>query len=186
LSLLTHQYLWVIPITAFAALNRETSGLIPFMVGLYSVYAKVDASAQRSLLTLALIAFGLYAIIYFGLRYAFGEQSAILGYGRHPGVEYLIFNITRLQTYTQIFATLGILPFMAIYSFRHWPESLRAFAWAIVPVWLLVHLFFGFVAETRYFLVPLAIVFVPGTLFGIKGAAKEPPLVLRHQDVTTG
>ena len=186
LSILKHQYLWIVPITGFAALNRETSGLIPFMLVLYSLYAQIDGRTRKSLLITALSAFGLYSIIYFGLRYAFGEQQLVLGYGRHPGLEYLLFNITRAQSYIQIFATLGILPFMALLSFRQWPDSLRAFCWAIVPVWLLVHPFFGFIAETRYFLVPLALVFVPGTLFGIKGADKEPSLLrVRHQEVVT-
>ena len=67
----------------------------------------------------------------------------------------------------ELFGTLGIIPLLDILSVRLWPVGLRAFFWAIVPVWLVVHSFVGVLAETRLLLVPFVLVLLPGALFPI-------------------
>ena len=66
-----------------------------------------------------------------------------------------------------LLATMGIIPFLALFSYRKWPHELKVFFWLIVPVWFLVHLFASTMAETRLFLVPYALIFIPGALFGL-------------------
>ena len=67
--------------------------------------------------------------------------------------------------------TLGILPFLAIFCYRNWPGTLRIFFRIVVPAWFGVHFFAALVAETRLLLVPQALIFIPGALFGITAAA---------------
>jgi len=167
LIILLDRYTWLIPITGLAALNRETSGLIPFMLIAYSFWTNFRNKPQKIALMIAAISCGLYATIFFGLRHAYGEQPLIAIQGVHLGLEFFVYNILHYETWMQLFATMGILPLMAIFSFRQWPHSLRAFFWAIVPIWFLVHPFVSIMAETRLFLVPFALIFVPGALFGI-------------------
>jgi len=169
LIILLGQYAWLIPITGLAALNRETSGLIPFMLIAYGSRAKSSNKPQNIAIMIAAISCGLYAVIFFSLRRVYGEQPLLLYDDKQPGLELFVYNISRYITWVQLFATMGILPIMAIFSFRQWPDSLRAFFWAIVPIWFLVHPFVSAMAETRLFLVPFALVFVPGALFGIEG-----------------
>ena len=166
LIILLGQYAWLIPITGLAALNRETSGLIPFMLIAYSL-PKSRNKPQKIAIVIAAISCALYAIIFFALRHVYGEQPLYTAYGNRLGIEVFVYNISRYITWVQLFATMGILPLMAIFSFRQWPDSLRAFFWAIVPIWFLVHPFVSIMAETRLFLVPFALIFVPGALFGI-------------------
>jgi hypothetical protein len=167
LAILYSQHAWIIPIAGLAALNRETSGLIPFMLISYGFCCMKAKNAQKSAIIIAAASSGLYVIIFSTLRHFYGEQPLWVGYGNRPGLDYLVYNVSHYTTYVQLFATLGVLPFMALFSFRQWPDSLRAFFWAIIPIWLLVHPFGGIIAETRVFLVPLALIFIPGTLFGI-------------------
>ena len=167
LSILYHRYIWVISITVFAALNRETSGLIPLLLVSYGWYTHGEKKSIRGSIQIAIIAWTLYAVCFVGLRIFFGQRELVLGYGHGPGFDYLLYNITRHITYVQLFATFGMLPFMSLISFPRWPPSLKAFFWAIVPVWLLIHPFVGIIAETRYFLVPLTLVFIPGALFRV-------------------
>jgi len=115
----------------------------------------------------------LYAIIFLSLRQLYGEQPLYTAYGNQLGIETFVYNISRYITWVQLFATMGLLPIMAIFSFHQWPDSLRAFFWAIVPIWFLVHPFVSIIAETRLFLVPFALIFVPGALFGIVKPNKQ-------------
>jgi hypothetical protein len=167
LVILTSHYIWVVAITAFAALNRETSGLIPFLVIFYGVWSSSKQDSRQWLIRLGITSMVVYVTCFVAVRVYFGQRELVLGYGHGPGVDYFMYNVSRYITYVQLFATLGLLPFMAIASFRLWPMSLKAFGWAIVPIWLVVHPFVGIIAETRYFLVPLAMVFIPGAFFGI-------------------
>ena len=60
--------------------------------------------------------------------------------------------------------TLGIVPLIAICWFRKWPFFLKAIGVLIVPFWILIHLFKSMAMETRLFLVPQALIFIPALL----------------------
>src|SRR5262245_53039393 len=94
LIILLGQYAWLIPITGFAALNRETSGLIPFMLIAYSLRTKSQDKPQKIAIMIAAISFGLYAIIFVILRGAYGEQPLLLYRGNQPGLELFVYNIS--------------------------------------------------------------------------------------------
>jgi hypothetical protein len=163
LAILYESYGWVVPVTALAACNRETSGLIPVMLLAYTFIRERDNRARA----IAVAALTVYVVVFIGLRFVYGPRPLMAGYGNRPGLDYLTYNLFHFRTYVQGFATLGILPFTALYAFRHWPNDLRAFFWAIVPIWILIHSVLSIVNETRYFLMPLGLVFIPGTLFGL-------------------
>ena len=202
LAILEQKYAWIIPITALAALNRETSGLIPLMLIAVQVYGDKETRRQgdkgtggteeaalkgtwlkrtwlqRSQLrqtwrkpgsgvgiaTLALMAFVATLVL---VRQAYGPRPLFLPYDRRPGLEILWYNLSRYETWLQLFATLGILPVLAIAAYRWWPATLQAFFWAIVPLWFLIHALASVMAESRLFLAPQALIFVPGALWGV-------------------
>lgn len=216
--ILDNRYLWVLPITILAALNRGTSGLIPAMAGIsgYLTYtfsyrspaslnegekkrqshalmpgkadhmrhmvasaismAKTGGQQAREVLVITVVAFGLYGGILWGLRYVLGPRPAFYPHGVRFGIDLFVFNMTQMATWVQLFATLGLLPVLAICSMRYWPVRLYGFFWAVVPGWFLIHPFFSVMAESRNFLVPHALIFVPGSLFGllIPSLAKRP------------
>jgi hypothetical protein len=170
LIILQNRPAWLIPIVGLAALNRETSGLIPVMLVLHSLYAKTDKTTLKHDVVIATVAFGLYIFVFVSLRYVYGVQPLVLPYGNHPGLELFRYNMFRYITWVQLFATLGIVPILAILSARQWPRCLHPFFWAVVPIWVLAHSFLSILAESRLLLVPFAIIFIPGALFGIDGA----------------
>lgn len=155
---------WILPIAGFAALNRETSLLIPFMAIADRFVPPARKSGRKSLLVAA-GALALSLAILIALRLAYGPRPP--GMTAPIGLDLLKHNVSRPQSWVYLFATLGLLPIMALVSAPAWPRSLRANFWAIVPVWLVVHAFAAVIAETRLFLVPHALVFIPGALFGI-------------------
>jgi hypothetical protein len=172
LCILRERYVWVVPIALVGALNRETSGLIPVLLLAGFVYrsgSKPSFALTRSEWALVAAAFGAYFAVFIGLRLAFGEQPMAIPYGHPPGLDLFQYNALRVTTWMQLFATLGILPVLALAGYRRWPQKLRLFAWVVVPVWVVVHLFGAVLAEARLMLVPQALVFVPGALFLVRG-----------------
>ncbi len=155
---------WVVPIAGLAALNRETSLLIPFMI-LADQVARPPRPRARMSFLVAGGALGLSTVVLIALRLAYGARPS--GMTHRIGFDLLYQNLARPQSWLYLFATLGLLPIMALVSAPAWPRALRANLWAIVPVWFTIHLFAAVIAETRLFLVPHALVFVPGALFGI-------------------
>jgi hypothetical protein len=160
---------WIIPITVLAAFNRETSGLIPFMVvAAHYQDLKYTRRNAKPVILVAASALAVYLIIFGGLRYLFGPRLLSVPYEHQPGFDLLCYNLGRPKTWMQLFATLSLLPFLAILSFQRWHPLLRAFFWTVVPIWFVIHAFGSVMAESRLFLVPLALIFVPGTLWSIR------------------
>lgn len=154
----------VIPLMILAALNRETSGLIPFMF-LFTFAIGKERGERNKIIAVVAIALVVYAAVFFGLRAAYGPQQLFIPYGHHQGLDLFQFNIARPLAWYRLWATMGMLPILALMGYRYWPPRLRVFFWVIVPVWFAVHLFAAVMAETRLFLVPQAVIFVPGALF---------------------
>ena len=166
LLILRKEYMWIIPLTGLAALNRETSALIPFM-SLWQSFNSNDGRRKGTIL-LSAVSGVLFVVIFLSLRCILGPQELLVPHDTHPGFELFKYNVGRRRTWMQLLATLGVLPIMALFSFDRWPRPLKTFFWTIIPIWLLVHLFLSVMAETRTLLVPQALIFVPGALFGIE------------------
>lgn len=162
------RYGLLIPLSGLAALNRETSGLIPFMpISVHVLSRPRNRYLLRKVAMISAAALLVYAGVFIGLRVFYGRRPLITPYGNSPGIELLRYNLGRYITWVQLFATLGLLPILALLSMPRWPRTLYAFFWAIVPIWFAVHLAASVMAETRLFLVPHALVFIPGALFGL-------------------
>lgn len=161
-------YGWILPVTLLAALNRETSGLIPMLLATAAWFPLTPRSEQRRMLLLAGLACCLYGVVFGGVRLAFGARPVqIIPSGARPGWELLWFNLRNYLTWFQLFATYGILPALALSAYRRWPLIVRRFFWTLIPVWVGIHFFMSAVAETRLFLVPYALVILPAVLFGL-------------------
>jgi hypothetical protein len=173
LAILHEKPFWIIPLSVLAAFNRETSGLIPLML-LSAQYRRAPGKVKTRSIALAVLSLALYLAIFLGLRLYFGPQELILAYGHAPGFDLLAYNLFRPVTWVILIATLGILPFLAVFSYADWPRELKAFFWVVVPIWFLFHAFGSVMAETRLFLVPQALIFIPGALL-LVSISNPPP-----------
>jgi len=159
---------WLIPLMLLAALNRETSGLIPFMALALVFPWKAESPKRKTIIVIA-VSLGIFAAIFIGLRLVFPHQEISVPHGHFMGLDLLRYNLFRAITWSQLFATLSILPALALLAYKKWPLALRTFFWVVAPVWFLVHPFTSVMAETRVFLVPQALIFIPGALFLLQG-----------------
>jgi hypothetical protein len=166
--ILSGRYFWLIPVMVLAAINQETSGLIPFMLAAAALKPPSGQKLNRKALTIAGICLLIYFLEYGLLRLIFGMRELSTPYGEELGFNLVIYNLTSAKTYSFVFATLSIAPLVALFYWKRWPDILKRFFWAIVPVWLGVHLFLGVLAEARLLLVPQVVVFLPAALLAVQ------------------
>jgi hypothetical protein len=162
LLIVNRSYYWMILLMLFAALNRETSGLIPFLM-LAGLMDERGTWFKKSLPFI--IGLAVFGMIFFGLRFLFPNRPLYIPYGVAPGFPMLIYNVTRSFTWQQLFHTLGFIPFIGLFFYFVWPSLWQRFLLILFPIWFVVHFVLSVAAETRLFLVPLSIIFIPGILF---------------------
>jgi hypothetical protein len=161
--ILRGKFVWIIPITILAAFNRETSGLIPFLPLAIAKFSLPKGSV-RKMMPVFIASILCYGAIFIGLRLSYGEQILLTPYDHQPGLDLLWYNISRSITWENLVATLGIIPILALFGYSKWPVQLKVFFWVIVPIWIFIHAPAAVMAEGRHFLVPQAMVFIPGAL----------------------
>jgi hypothetical protein len=170
--ILNGKFYWIIPITFFAALNRETSGFIPFMVVVPFLFANKELlTKEKWIITAASLA--VFAIVFVSIRLYFGFQEAEGIHGMRSPFAYLKFNLTFFRMYPQLFGTLGLIPFITVFGFRRLPTPLKSWCLLIVPFWLVIHMVKSTAMESRLFLVPQALIFIPAMLWLIEDFYKR-------------
>lgn len=153
---------WMVPLTALAALNRETSGFIPLMVLVPFTLRLREISRPAALV--ACLSMAVFVIAFIAVRVHYGFQPAVGIHGMTSPMDFLMFNLTFLRMYPLLLGTLSIIPIVVIFNLAKLPVILRHWFWLIVPVWFVVHLAKGTAVETRLFLVPQVIIFIPAFL----------------------
>lgn len=173
IAVMDGNFFWIPLLTVLAAFNRETSALIPFMLIGFAYYSGNKQKQMKPVVVYSVISLIIFAVIFFGLRMYYGEQPFLTADGYSPGIGLLKFNLVRLVTWEQLLLTLGIIPFLAVFAYRGWPRTLKIYFWVVVPAWIIIHFLASLVAESRLLLVPQALVFIPGALFGIMGMTSQ-------------
>ncbi len=163
----------IIPLTLLASLNRETSGFIPLLL-LTIIFSSSETEQNKARAIQAMIvSLCIYLSVFFGLRFIYGEQQLYIPFGVQPGFALVWYNLTSLATWFEPVKVYGLIPFIALAGFNVWPPKIKFYFWLIVPAWCVVHMFLSVVAETRLFLVPFAMVFIPGFLSSVSFKAND-------------
>jgi hypothetical protein len=161
LLIVKRRYLWLVPLMLVAALNRETSLLIPLMLVAAEVDWRKPFSLSRRVLAIAFACGVVFVAAQLGLRLVYGFKPGTGAFGMDPGLPIFLYNVGREFTWRMLITTFSLIPLIAIVTLRKAPGILQRFFWAIVPIWFLVHVFVALDEETRLFLVPVAVVFIP-------------------------
>ncbi|HEX8993016.1 MAG TPA: hypothetical protein VF784_15145 [Anaerolineales bacterium] len=176
--ILDGKYAWLAVLMIPAALNRETSALIPLMAFGMLRFGRRSTASRRNAVAATAVGLLVFVAIFVGLRLYYGKQPFLTADGYYPGIGLLALNLQRWATWEQLSITLGVIPLLAIFAYRSWSRELKIFFWIVVPVWFVVHFVAALVAETRLLLVPQALVLIPGALFELataRKAAQNPP-----------
>jgi hypothetical protein len=171
LLVLKKQYAWLIPLSALAMANRETSSFIPLLIPIMGIgFSWTDRRFTESRY-LVITAFACLAAIatFIGIRYGFGAREVIAPYDVSPGLPLLLENLGSRQTWLQMMLVLGPIPLFAVAWYKDVPTVLQRMMLCIVPLWLLIHSLLGVMAEARIFLVPQILIFIPAALLALRG-----------------
>lgn len=162
--ILTKKLVWIVPLTFFAALNRETSLLIPFMMLAPFIPGKLRNIPKTNLI-LSAIALIVFVMVFVSVRMYYGYQPAVGIHGFNSFTDYLKFNFSFLRLYPELIGTLTFIPFIVLLFFKRLPLILKQWFWLICPVWVVVHFMHSTVVETRLFLVPQVLILIPAFLW---------------------
>ena len=165
LLLLSRNYTSAVIVTLLAALNRETSGLIPFVMA-GAIHGDSTRPGFRKYMP-ALLSLAVFIGVFVSLRFVFPPRPLYVPYRHEPGIPLLLYNLTRSFTWQQLFTTLGLVPLIGLVFFPSWPPLWQRLLLIVCPLWFVIHAFASVMAETRLFLVPQAIIFIPGALFAV-------------------
>jgi len=112
------------------------------------------------------VGLALWAIVFGGLRFILGWPATAWRDHWGPwGWELVAVHVSSLHTWVFLALTLSILPLLTLWEFRLLPSQVQGLFWLVVPLWFAVHFASALVNETRLFLVPVALVFIPGALY---------------------
>lgn len=166
--ILQRKNIWIIPLTFVAALNRETSAFIPLMFLLFNLDFRNLRFPSKNVLTIFSISVLLFVSVYIGTRWIYGLREYQGINDINTPWEFLWFNLTYGAFYPEMFGVLGFGFVVALLRYNYWSHALKLFFWLIVPFWFGFHLIMSQAMETRLFLVPQALIFVPALLYVIE------------------
>jgi hypothetical protein len=171
--ILLHRLGWIVLVIALSALNRETSALIPFLILAAAMQpAGRSGVVDRRALRIAAVGLLVFLLEYGLTRLLLGPRPSMRPYGHELGLDLLGLNLTWIYSYFSTAAAFSVIPWLALIYWKSWPPILKRFFWAIVPLWVVPHLFLGAIAEARLLLVPHVIVLLPAALRVVQSGSR--------------
>jgi hypothetical protein len=158
--LLKDSLFWIIPLSILVAFNRETGLFIPLIVIIGGMRFRPRLTIERKHAIVGLISLVLMVAIIISVRLYYGPRSYL--HIAVPGWDLFIRNLTSIDTYFYWFATFSAIPVISLLRYKQWPRLLVQMLWLMVPFWVVIHFFMGLAHETRLFLVPFVLIFLPG------------------------
>ena len=171
---------WLLPIIIIGALNRETSIMIPFLYFISFIdFSGIDwkrfrlsaiKMPARRIWLLTIAEYALFFAIFVAIRLHYGYRPPSV-WKVPAGLPMLKLNLLSadgVKAYFEMLGTFSVLPFIILYAFRRFPLLLRTWFIGVVPIWFLVHLLTVVCYQTRLFLVPTLLIFIPMILWLIE------------------
>lgn len=183
---------WFIPLTVFAAFNRETAMLIP---GLYFIsqcnfnnFRIRDMNVRNigfpplKIWLFTGFLFVVFISIFISLRlyYGYAEPQIWKVASGWPMIKLNLASAVAAKAYFEMIGVFAVIPFIILYTFNRYPVLLRTWFIVLVPIWFAVHIYSVVIYQTRLFLVPVILIFLPMLLWLIEHSYRA---VAKHNDV---
>jgi hypothetical protein len=168
---------WLIPITVLAAFNRETGILIPALYFISQTdfthfsFKKLNIGSivfpGKTTWFLTVFLYVLFFSIFVWLRWHYGYRPQQIWKAR-AGLPMLKLNLVGaagIKAYMELIGTFGVIPLIILYKFKSFPHLLKKWFLFLVPVWFAVHYVSVVAYQTRLFMVPVILIFLPMILW---------------------
>ena len=172
--------LWLFIIIPLAAFNRETSLLIPALYFIsetdFTKFSLKKESIRKIIFPPkkvwinTIVLYILFFVIFFSIRSYYGYRTQQLwkvpaGFGM---LKLNLFSAVAVKSYFELIGTFGVIPFIILYKFKVFPHLLKKWFLFLVPVWFAVHYMSVVTYQTRLFMVPIILIFLPMMLWLIE------------------
>lgn len=168
---------WLFLIVPLSAFNRETALLIP---ALYFI-SETDftgfslkksgltniSSPPKKVWVNTIILYLIFFAIFFAIRSYYGYRPQQVWKAK-AGFEMLklnLFSAVAAKSYFELIGTFGVIPFIILYKFKLFPHLLKKWFVFLVPIWFAVHYVSVVTYQTRLFMVPIILIFMPMMLW---------------------
>jgi hypothetical protein len=173
-SCVTANRLWaLVPLVVIGALNRDTAALIPalavapllgrIVLAPRSAVSQLLHRDARRPIAVALVGLAAFGAVYLAIRKIVGPAPWPWGFSKGPAM--LLTNLRDRNAYLHLPLTFSALPILAAWRWRRLPAQLRGFLLLLGAAWGTALVLMVYVAETRLFLVPIALAFIPAALY---------------------
>ncbi len=171
---------WLYLIVPLAAFNRETSLLIPALYFISETdftnfslkrkdIKKIIFPAKKIWInTMAL--YIIFFVIFFSIRSYYGYRPQQL-WKAQAGFDMLklnLFSAVAVKSYFELIGTFGVIPFIILYKFKIFPHLLKKWFLFLAPIWFTAHYLSVVTYQTRLFMVPIILIFIPMMLWLIE------------------
>jgi hypothetical protein len=168
LLVLAHKERLIIPLMVLAVANRETSVFIPALILAHR------GVRSRSAAMTATLAWVVGAATWFGIHSYYGPQPR--SEESYWGPDMFLHSLSMPAQVAYFFATVNLMPLLAVMALPHAGSFLRRAFWLIVPLWFAIHVWAARLGEGMLFLAPITIVLVPLLLQGLQHRPKYAPV----------
>jgi hypothetical protein len=189
---------YILLLTVIGAFNRETCLLIPFMYLISQIdwdHWKEEKFMLRKfplpnieVIMITMLSGIFYATIFIGIRWYYGyePQTEWKVPAGLPMLKLNLLSTIGIKSYFEMIGLFSLLPFLCLYKFKATSKILQIWFIGIVPIWFLVHWIAVVAYQSRLFLVPTLLIFLPMALEIIeekykKAKKKERPKHLNEQ-----
>lgn len=176
---------WLYLIVPLAALNRETGMMIPALYFISETdfskcsFRKLNLKSigfpQGSTWVFTIILYVIFIGIFIALRVYYGYRPQ-QEWKAPAGLQMLKLNLLSavgIKAYMELIGTFGVIPLIILYKFRVFPHVLRKWFIFLAPVWFAVHYVSVVAYQTRLFLVPIILIFLPMMLWLVEQEIKQ-------------
>ncbi len=172
----SERYFYLILICIIGALNRETSLLIPFIFWIAHAFENNFHLPDSKITFTVILSIFIFTVIFIGIRAYYGYRPPEF-YQARMGWDMLklnLFSSKSILSYFEVFGTVSILPLWCIYHFQKSSRLLKILFISLVPAWFITHYVLVVAWESRLFIVPTVLVFIPMTLEQIEKSYIKP------------
>nr|WKN36370.1 hypothetical protein K4G66_28835 [Tunicatimonas sp. TK19036] len=164
---------YILLLTIIGAFNRETCLLIPFLYLISNIdwqsiklrqlnLLKIIAPTSKVFMVTAFSGVA-FALIFVAIRWYYGyeAQTEWKVPAGLPMLKLNLFSAIGIKSYFEMIGLFSIIPLLCLYKFRETSRILQIWFIGIVPLWFLVHWVAVVAYQSRLFLVPMLIIFIP-------------------------
>ncbi len=176
---------WLFLIVPLAALNRETGLLIPALYFISETdftrfsFRKINIKnigfPKLNTWTFTIFLYVIFLAIFIGLRmyYGYQPQQEWKAPAGLPMLKLNLFSAVGVKAYMELIGTFGVIPFIIIYKFKVFPHLLKKWFIFLAPVWFAIHYVSVVAYQTRLFMVPIILIFLPMILWLVEEEIRQ-------------